>query len=990
MKRQVGIRVSSWRAWALVSVLSSLIVGVGCSGSDLEVDESVATVEQQLAVDGSLDQVTDHATTKTYGVLAGTALTSARFVTVGKIGTGTFDRIGIVLWRLNDDGSMTELSSITAPNDVSSKASVARVDDHRFVIAVRSSGGNYYLAAFAVDPKTNAITQTDVEQRGGIKDISITSMNPAPGDLKFYSPASAVNEGYLVVAHQGSSDSFGLSSYSLDASGQLTLRDTASTGDVSGMQVTTVPGVLPAAAFVSRQPKCITNPNHDDYDPNCGTEDDNLNCGDTEDNDKDGFVDCSDRDCCGSSACASSPACQQGMVVTATTGRSTTTLKLISWRIGATGAIERLSEAWGSGANKWDISGAGFRRVATVGVLTDGQPEAATWDVDAAGNITQHSTYTPARTAANVRIVNGGGARLYMLGAESSGAAFLMTLENIDKLRALERTNLSGTFWAKSGDILSLSGDRVVLPNVDAGNKLRLVAFRDYNQPLVRGSYSVSGLEAPGTDSGTGFVKEGAFDPPQDASIAVGEKFVLACNNGRTAVHDRAGNHLGTIGHGSLFSSLISPTVGSPPTVNEHSVNRHLPFQHNCDATAKGSSDDSTNQCITDFFDTRCAYDMKTKRFVTMSMMRWHLSGRYKDRLQRLIAIGVSKTDDPRDGFFTYATTDNKYDDNPLLAATGGMAIITHQASDNDGADSIPEETLRPPALVFDIAGMSAGQTDPVTTKIGLTKTEGYRTLRVAGSGGLTSIGALYSDTDQGVQMFFFGKPGRGPVTVFRDHVALPVTGKIIHNGYLHIDTFAGFSNPPFYSGHLYLPDQIGSEIRVQDLSIKATVANSTFSGIDAAFAASKELASCGGFHGGLPTKCVLPALVADSEKIVAVYGEYTPGLSACGCSSGYCDNLGECREPTVFPRVWVNKFTTPLATSPDPVARVLASGPAPDLSHDSDGWDRGASYMDRSSAVLDPASKDVWALHSTTESRCDPKQSCDDDYDDWIIRLDY
>lgn len=44
-------------------------------------------------------------------------------------------------------------------------------------------------------------------------------------------------------------------------------------------------------------------------------------------------------------------------------------------------------------------------------------------------------------------------------------------------------------------------------------------------------------------------------------------------------------------------------------------------------------------------------------------------------------------------------------------------------------------------------------------------------------------------------------------------------------------------------------------------------------------------------------------------------------------------------------------------------------------------------SYMDRSSAVLDPVSADVWAVHAGMSEECTPNSNCHE-YQSYLMRL--
>jgi hypothetical protein len=86
-------------------------------------------------------------------------LSEDQFVVASKrAASGTNGSLQVTLFQLGDNGTLTVLHSLVASADISTKVSVARVDDIRFVVAARNGAGNYVLLAFKLS--SSGITET--------------------------------------------------------------------------------------------------------------------------------------------------------------------------------------------------------------------------------------------------------------------------------------------------------------------------------------------------------------------------------------------------------------------------------------------------------------------------------------------------------------------------------------------------------------------------------------------------------------------------------------------------------------------------------------------------------------------------------------------------------------------------------------------------------------------------------------------------------------
>lgn len=224
----------------------------------------------------------------------------------------------------------------------------------------------------------------------------------------------------------------------------------------------------------------------------------------------------------------------------------------------------------------------------------------------------------------------------------------------------------------------------------------------------------------------------------KDPQIAVSPHFVVATTAGTIFFFDRKTHH--------LFAPTPPPTPSFPPpsvisfeapvamndffaplwrdfydhTPNSNNINRRIKWPANllpaedqfgvpeCRSEADDKNvlpttkfcapnfeDPTENRtAIQEFYDTRVCYDPLRKRFWVESAARNHFwknsSGlpdgfipKYNSKLAlRFIAIAVSKTEDPRDGFWEYILV-NDYADWPRMAVHGPLLVLSHNGDDN-------------------------------------------------------------------------------------------------------------------------------------------------------------------------------------------------------------------------------------------------------------------------------------------------------------------
>jgi hypothetical protein len=333
--------------------------------------------------------------------------------------------------------------------------------------------------------------------------------------------------------------------------------------------------------------------------------------------------------------------------------------------------------------------------------------------------------------------------------------------------------------------------------------------------------------------------------------------------------------------------------------------------------------------------------------------------------MQRYMAIAVSKTDDPRKGFNTFVTTENKYHDNPMTAATSGMLVVTHQSN--------APENLTPSAWVFDTEDMTNGHSDPLVTKLSPAQT-GSSSLKVATSRGSQRMGVVYR-WSSGIRSYFFKRPAaRGPVSVTADRASVSPTTKpgADSNGFLWLDQT---STSPLntWSGKLYVvdryvPDTGGRQVRVTGIDVSGTddPASRDISTLTANTRVSVDAAGC---KAADDRSCTIPSMVALADRVVAVYGEFDAGLELCPanvtCSTGLC-KAGACVTNPVYPRMAYTRFSRDLTS---PVSGTLSSGLDAHMGATFSTWD--LDTLEHSATAVDPLSpKSIWYIGTNTSAR--------------------
>lgn len=205
------------------------------------------------------------------------------------------------------------------------------------------------------------------------------------------------------------------------------------------------------------------------------------------------------------------------------------------------------------------------------------------------------------------------------------------------------------------------------------------------------------------------------FTPPVtgvDPMVAAGEKYLVITQDHTIAFFDKSGNILKRsdgsdykISSYEFFSGFVTPDKPDG-SFNADNINRYLNFPSNAAITCDLTKATPVFPCVNEFYDTRVLYDAFHKRFVIISGARHQLwTDKPNGELsRRYLAIAVSRTDDPRQGFHQYMPTWSNYRDWPWMSINGDYLITAHKGS---------EDPNGPVAAVFHLPALMSGNLNP-------------------------------------------------------------------------------------------------------------------------------------------------------------------------------------------------------------------------------------------------------------------------------------
>lgn len=228
-----------------------------------------------------------------------------------------------------------------------------------------------------------------------------------------------------------------------------------------------------------------------------------------------------------------------------------------------------------------------------------------------------------------------------------------------------------------------------------------------------------------------------------DPMIAVGFDYIIVTQQGEIAFFDKKGNQLKDkhgkwvrLGTREFFSTFLS---GQRPdgSRNEHCINRHtgfpphghtdLPPSVNCDPDAKDANGRPLPPGIREFYDTRVHFDPASRRFfifapacttklisTTTNLECFKEEGDCKNTNKtdnpfnrRYWAFAVSKTEDPRDGFDQWMSTESYVADGPEFMVNQGVMVIAKYIN-----------KMKPLVYVLSVEDLLQGRAYPRTHKL--------------------------------------------------------------------------------------------------------------------------------------------------------------------------------------------------------------------------------------------------------------------------------
>ena len=229
-------------------------------------------------------------------------------------------------------------------------------------------------------------------------------------------------------------------------------------------------------------------------------------------------------------------------------------------------------------------------------------------------------------------------------------------------------------------------------------------------------------------------------DSGPDPMVAVGDNFMVVSQTDWIAFYDKDGYPLipqnPVIQTTDFFSAFLQKSLndGSP---NPNDVNAYFDIPENISECCTSNPDPEFR--IDRAYDTRVLYSERYDRFIILAALRNQV---YKKSLFgsdecsisdseldvceqgaiRLVAFAISKTEDPRDGFYQYVKLENNYRDFPQVAVDRVMLVFAHGDPHGNkmGSSSASFVSLRdlksgePAPRSFSIPYLPASEGNPV------------------------------------------------------------------------------------------------------------------------------------------------------------------------------------------------------------------------------------------------------------------------------------
>jgi hypothetical protein len=219
----------------------------------------------------------------------------------------------------------------------------------------------------------------------------------------------------------------------------------------------------------------------------------------------------------------------------------------------------------------------------------------------------------------------------------------------------------------------------------------------------------------------------------------------------------------GTLPLSSMYAEFVRKAPVAAEDVPAKDVNQYVGFAQPCDSATLPDTDLYKYCVASEPYDTRVEYDVLGDRWVVVAALRNHVwtnyfgnayshpdasdtelyampygdeisncgkisdptgegsvavpSGAHCKEARRLITVAVSRTADPRDGFFTYVFLENNYRDWPWMAIDGDWLVISHRGT---------EDPAGPVSSLVSLKDLRAGRARPQYIHYFETDLQGY------------------------------------------------------------------------------------------------------------------------------------------------------------------------------------------------------------------------------------------------------------------------
>ena len=651
-------------------------------------------MSQSLAAQSAIERLGD-ATSIAVTQIVSVPLGPARFATAVRASDGT---LRVIAWQLGSDGLVSQIGSESA--GATDRIAAAQMGRNQLVTAVRTEGGDLKLISWRVGA-TGTVTRSGSADAGLLRDVAIV----------------AINRNTAVTAVRTSESDLKLISWRVDSvSGAITrLRDTSFGKSVQQEVVSVAPGrivvaIRPTSGHILLRAL--------DVDATGG------------------FT---------SRGTISGPRISEFTMATLSGERVVTagrraddgSLVLTSWNVTPSGVLTQRSEANAGTANAVAVATRGTAHAIVAVRLAAGTMRLIAWD--AVGDLVRLNTVDAGNASLLTAITLGTDRIITAVKSESGAmkviawrdrAVTLLRGEWGPQVRMLRRpivTALPDVSEAHTGIDVGVS------PGLPPHRAPRPGGLRpgdpgwrvsaERMEPLEAGAPSPALFGTP--------IRTGVNSAGYDPMIAVGHKFIMVSQDHEVAFFNRDGQLLAPrnglpvqMSADEFFATFVAADNANG-TPNEQNINRHIgtgPWFAECHAVQ------TPNPCIVEFYDTRVIYDRTSRRFVVVSAARGDkltfadgtATKATDPAVRRYFAIAISKTEDPRDGFWQYMTTESSYSDWPRVIAQHGVVVMAH----NSYQTQEWREGPTPTAYIFPMDSLKNGRPRPPSWKLFASETD--------------------------------------------------------------------------------------------------------------------------------------------------------------------------------------------------------------------------------------------------------------------------